>query len=76
MPAEYAGQTFYGQCSELCGTGHAFMPIMIKMVSKAEFNEWAEQAREEYARNDVPAPERAPADAAVKVAAADVIESE
>src|SRR3546814_13528987 len=28
VPAEFAGQTFYGQCPELCGTGHAYMPIM------------------------------------------------
>lgn len=32
--------TFYGQCSEICGTGHGFMPIEIKGVSKAEFAEW------------------------------------
>ena len=55
VPAEYAGQTFYGQCSELCGQGHAFMPIMIHMVSKEEFATWTEKAREEYARIDVPA---------------------
>src|SRR3546814_7644583 len=43
VPAEFAGQTFYGQCSELCGTGHAFMPIMIKMVSKEEFQTRSEE---------------------------------
>lgn len=70
VPAEYAGQTFYGQCSELCGTGHAYMPINIKMVSKEEFATWTEQAREEYARVDEPQP--------VKQAAAPtkVVESE
>jgi cytochrome c oxidase subunit 2 len=31
---------YYGQCSELCGTGHAFMPIEIHAVSKEEFAEW------------------------------------
>jgi len=64
VPAEYAGQTFYGQCSELCGTGHAFMPINIKMVTKEEFAEWTEQAREEFAKVDEPAgePETAPED--------------
>lgn len=31
---------FYGQCSELCGQDHAFMPIEIHAVSPAEFNEW------------------------------------
>ena len=32
--------TFYGQCSELCGVDHAFMPIEIKVVSQAEFDAW------------------------------------
>lgn len=32
--------TFYGQCSELCGTNHGFMPIEIHAVSKAEFANW------------------------------------
>jgi cytochrome c oxidase subunit 2 len=32
--------TFYGQCSELCGVDHAFMPIQINVVSEAEFAAW------------------------------------
>ena len=31
---------FYGQCSELCGTDHAFMPIQINVVTQAEFEAW------------------------------------
>lgn len=31
---------YYGQCSEICGTGHAFMPIEVHAVSKEEFNAW------------------------------------
>lgn len=31
---------YYGQCSELCGTGHGFMPIVIEAVSKERFAEW------------------------------------
>ena len=46
--AEKTG-TFYGQCSELCGIRHAFMPIRIEVVSKAEFAEWVEEAKAEYA---------------------------
>ncbi|MBB3066698.1 cytochrome c oxidase subunit II [Limibacillus halophilus] len=46
---EYAGTTFYGQCSEICGTGHSFMPIAIKAVTKAEFAAWVEQAKVEFA---------------------------
>ena len=34
---------YYGQCSELCGTGHGFMPIMVKAVSKEEFASWVEE---------------------------------
>ncbi|MFD2204353.1 cytochrome c oxidase subunit II [Kiloniella antarctica] len=41
--------TYYGQCSEICGTGHSYMPIMIKAVSKEEFAKWVEFAKEEYA---------------------------
>ncbi len=47
--------TYYGQCSELCGKDHSYMPIMIKAVSKAEFARWVEQAREEFARLEEPA---------------------
>ena len=44
--------TYYGQCSELCGTGHSYMPIMIKAVSKAEFERWTTQEKEEFAAAD------------------------
>jgi len=44
--------TYYGQCSELCGTGHSYMPIAIKAVSKAEFEEWINQAKEDFAADD------------------------
>jgi cytochrome c oxidase subunit 2 len=40
--AEKTG-TYYGQCSELCGIDHAFMPIEIKVVSQGEFNAWVAQ---------------------------------
>ncbi|WP_414693177.1 cytochrome c oxidase subunit II [Parvibaculum sp.] len=36
---------FYGQCSELCGQAHAFMPINIKVVPKEEFAAWLEQQK-------------------------------
>lgn len=39
---------YYGQCSEICGTGHAYMPIMVRAVTKAEFAQWIEQAKQEY----------------------------
>ncbi len=42
--------TFYGQCSELCGTRHAFMPIAVRVVTQDEYDAWLEQAEQEYAR--------------------------
>ncbi len=33
--------TYYGQCSEICGVRHAFMPIEVVVVSKVEFKRWA-----------------------------------
>ncbi len=41
--------TYYGQCSELCGPKHAFMPINVKVVTQDEFDEWLNFAKEEYA---------------------------
>ena len=43
---------YYGQCSELCGSGHAFMPIAIQAVTQAEFDAWVVQARVKYAAAD------------------------
>lgn len=45
---------YYGQCSELCGVNHGFMPIEIHAVSKAAYAAWVVEAREEYARVDIP----------------------
>lgn len=44
--------TYYGQCSELCGANHSFMPIEVKVVSDAEYQAWLEMAREEYTSID------------------------
>jgi len=35
---------YYGQCSELCGKDHAFMPIAVRVVSEQAFNEWVDAA--------------------------------
>ncbi|MET4388711.1 cytochrome c oxidase subunit 2 [Bradyrhizobium sp. F1.4.3] len=40
---------FYGQCSELCGKDHAFMPIAVRVVSDQEFASWVETAKKKYA---------------------------
>ncbi len=43
---------YYGQCSELCGKDHAFMPIAVRVVSEREFAAWLEAAKKKYARDD------------------------
>jgi cytochrome c oxidase subunit 2 len=43
---------FYGQCSELCGKDHSFMPISVKVVSQDDFNTWAAAAKQKYAGAD------------------------
>lgn len=40
---------YYGQCSELCGVNHGFMPIAIEVVSKEEFTAWLKQAKLKFA---------------------------
>lgn len=45
---------YYGQCSELCGIRHGFMPIMVEVVSQAEYEAWLEEAKVKYASNDAP----------------------
>ena len=40
---------YYGQCSELCGVNHGFMPIAVEVVSKEAFATWVEQAKQEFA---------------------------
>jgi cytochrome c oxidase subunit 2 len=44
--------TYHGQCSELCGRNHAFMPITVRVVSEQEFTAWVEDAKKKYARDD------------------------
>ena len=44
---------YYGQCSELCGKNHAFMPIAVRVLSEQDFNAWLEQAKKKYAAQGV-----------------------
>ena len=37
--------TYYGQCSEICGKDHAFMPIEVRVVSRPEFEAWVDEQR-------------------------------
>lgn len=41
---------YFGQCSELCGQGHAFMPIAIRVVSKDQYQAWAKAAADDVSK--------------------------
>lgn len=43
---------YYGQCSELCGNGHAYMPITVRVVSDAAYTAWLDDAKKKYAALD------------------------
>lgn len=50
--------TYYGQCSELCGSEHGYMPIEVRVVSEDAFDRWVAKAKVKFARRDdgMPAP--------------------
>jgi len=52
---------FYGQCSEICGAYHGFMPIRVEVVSQDAFRKWAEEAKKKFASVDGPSPRLAAA---------------
>ena len=45
--------TYYGQCSELCGIKHAFMPITVRVVTDEEYNAWLEEAKVKFAKEEI-----------------------
>jgi cytochrome c oxidase subunit II len=47
---------YYGQCSELCGVDHAFMPIMVRVVSDDDFSKWAAAAKQKFAAEEAAPP--------------------
>jgi len=58
MRADRVG-TFYGQCNQICGQNHWFMPIAVRAVPRAEYDAWAAQARTRFAEGTAPGwPER------------------
>lgn len=69
---------YRGQCAELCGKDHGFMPIVVKAVPKAEFAQWLASKKPAPAAEPAPAapaPEAAPADAAPATDAAPIAET-
>ncbi len=53
---EHVG-TYYGQCSELCGVNHGFMPIEVEAVTKPDFEKWVAEAKKKFADAAPAAPE-------------------
>jgi cytochrome c oxidase subunit II len=49
--AEHEGM-FYGQCSNICGIDHAFMPINVRVVSQSDYEAWLVQAKKQFAVSD------------------------
>ena len=45
---------YYGQCSELCGKDHAFMPITVRVVNDREYAAWLDQAKKKFANRPNP----------------------
>ena len=43
---------YYGQCSELCGKDHAFMPIAVRVVSERDYAAWLDQAKKKFADSE------------------------
>jgi cytochrome c oxidase subunit II len=50
---ERAG-TFYGQCNQICGVNHPFMPIEVDVVSKPDFDQWVAGAKKKFAKAGTP----------------------
>ncbi len=44
---------YFGQCSELCGKDHTYMPVTVKVVSQAAYEQWLDRAIEEYAELEI-----------------------
>ncbi|HLN09415.1 MAG TPA: cytochrome c oxidase subunit II [Xanthobacteraceae bacterium] len=47
---------YYGQCSELCGKNHAFMPIAVRVTSEKGYADWLATAKKDHARNEAVPP--------------------
>jgi cytochrome c oxidase subunit 2 len=47
-------KSYYGQCNQICGVNHAYMPIVIEAVSADDYAKWLATAKEEFALNNMP----------------------
>ena len=46
-------KTYYGQCNQICGVNHAYMPIVIKAVKEEQFKSWLKEAKTKFATLDL-----------------------
>ena len=44
--------TYYGQCNQLCGINHGYMPIMVRALAPGDYAEWLAQAKTKFAMTD------------------------
>jgi len=51
MKVEHSG-VYYGECNQICGVNHAFMPIKVEAVSKPDFQRWLVDAKKKFAHDD------------------------
>jgi len=51
MKIDHPG-TYYGQCNQICGVNHAFMPIKVEAMAKDAFQRWLVDAKKKFARRD------------------------
>jgi cytochrome c oxidase subunit 2 len=42
-------KTYYGQCNQICGINHAYMPVVVKVLSKENYDNWLKKAKVEFA---------------------------
>ncbi|HEV8678874.1 MAG TPA: cytochrome c oxidase subunit II, partial [Stellaceae bacterium] len=65
--------TYYGECNQICGINHAFMPIKVVALAKPDFDKWLDEAKKKFAAapaGGTPTEDAAPGNPATKIAAA------
>ena len=47
-------KTYYGQCNQICGVNHSFMPIVVKALARDKYETWLLEAKKDFALSDGP----------------------
>ena len=47
-------KTYYGQCNQICGVNHSFMPIVVKALARDKYEKWLLEAKKDFALSDGP----------------------